>query len=81
MFSLLLLSVSCLAVGLAQNASMLYVFRALAGMANGGVSSMTTTTINDVCLPRERAKWQGVIGMMVSEHSRQSLSLICQLRW
>ena len=39
--ALVLLSLSDLACGLSVNATMLYIFRGLAGVANGGITSLT----------------------------------------
>lgn len=63
--ALVLLALSDLACGLAVNATMLYVFRALAGVANGGIASLSMMIVSDVVTLRERGKYQGILGFMV----------------
>jgi MFS family permease len=59
------LSVSELLCGFAQNATMLYVFRGLAGVANGGVMSLSMMIVSDVITLKERGKFQGILGSFV----------------
>ena len=63
--ALVLLSLSDLACGLSVNATMLYVFRGLAGVANGGITSLTMMIVSDVVTLQERGKYQGILGAMV----------------
>lgn len=57
--ALVLLSLSDLAVSLSVNSTMLYVFRGLAGIANGGIVSLSMMIVSDVVTLRERGKYQG----------------------
>ncbi|EUC35742.1 hypothetical protein COCCADRAFT_24304 [Bipolaris zeicola 26-R-13] len=63
--ALALLSISSLLCGLALNAKMLYVFRAVSGVANGGVVSLSSMIVSDIVTLKERGKWQGMIGACV----------------
>jgi MFS family permease len=63
--ALALLSVSELLCGFAQNATMLYVFRGLAGVAHGGVMSLSMMIVSDVITLKERGKFQGILGAFV----------------
>lgn len=63
--ALALLAVSDLLCGLSRNADMLYVFRGLSGVANGGIVSLSAMIVSDVVTLKERGKWQGMIGACV----------------
>ncbi|WPH04330.1 Hypothetical protein R9X50_00721900 [Acrodontium crateriforme] len=63
--ALVLLSLSDLAVGLSVNSTMLYVFRGLAGIANGGIISLTMMIVSDVVTLKDRGKYQGILGSMI----------------
>lgn len=63
--ALVLLSLSDLACGLSVNSTMLYFFRGLAGVANGGITSLTMMIVSDVVTLKERGKYQGILGAMV----------------
>lgn len=63
--ALVLLSLSDLACGLSVNSTMLYIFRGLAGVANGGITSLTMMIVSDVVTLKERGKYQGILGAMV----------------
>jgi MFS family permease len=66
MLSALVLLVLCdLACGLSVNATMLYVFRGLAGVANGGITSLAMMIVSDIVTLQERGKYQGILGVMV----------------
>lgn len=60
-----LLAVSDLLCGLSQDAVMLYVFRGMAGIAGGGITSMTMTIVSDIVTLQERGKYQGILGSCV----------------
>lgn len=63
--ALALLTVSDVLCGLSRNATMLYIFRGLAGVANGGVVSLSAMIVSDIVTLKERGKWQGIIGAFV----------------
>ena len=65
MSALAVLTVSDLLCGLSQNATMLYIFRGLAGVANGGITSLSMMVVSDVVTLRERGKYQGILGSCV----------------
>lgn len=44
---------------------MLYVFRGLAGVANGGVTSLSMMIVSDIITLKERGKYQGILGSCV----------------
>ena len=64
--ALALLALSDLACGLPVNATMLYCFRGLAGVANGGIASLSMMIVSDVVTLRERGKYQGILGFMAA---------------
>jgi MFS family permease len=65
MSALALLTISDLLCGLSQNATMLYVFRGLAGVANGGITSLAMMIVSDIITLKERGKYQGILGSCV----------------
>lgn len=44
---------------------MLYVFRGLAGVANGGITSLAMMIVSDIITLKERGKYQGILGSCV----------------
>ena len=60
--ALALLCIADLLCGLSQNAAMFYVFRGVAGIAGGGVTSLTMIIVSDVVTLQERGKYQGILG-------------------
>jgi MFS family permease len=62
---LALLTFSDLLCGLARNGEMLYAFRGLSGVANGGVASLSAMIVSDIVTLKDRPKWQGMIGAFV----------------
>jgi MFS family permease len=63
--ALALLGISDLLCGLSQNSTMLYVFRGLAGVANGGITSLAMMIVSDIITLKERGKYQGILGSCV----------------
>lgn len=60
--ALVLLCIADLLCGLSQNPAMFYVFRGLAGVAGGGVTSLTMIIVSDVVTLEQRGKYQGILG-------------------
>ncbi|KAE8138310.1 major facilitator superfamily domain-containing protein [Aspergillus pseudotamarii] len=60
--ALALLCIADLLCGLSQDAPMFYVFRGLAGVAGGGISSLTNIIVSDIVTLEQRGKYQGILG-------------------
>ncbi|KAL4974989.1 major facilitator superfamily domain-containing protein [Aspergillus desertorum] len=60
--ALALLCIADLLCGLSQNAAMFYVFRGLAGIAGGGISSLAMIIVSDIVTLEQRGKYQGILG-------------------
>ncbi|EXJ85735.1 hypothetical protein A1O1_06103 [Capronia coronata CBS 617.96] len=60
-----LLALGDLLCGLAQDPAMLYVFRAVAGLAGGGITNLTMIIVSDVVTLKDRGKFQGILGACV----------------
>ena len=63
--ALILLALSDLACGLSVNSTMLYIFRGLSGVANGGITSLAMMIVSDIVTLQERGKYQGILGVSV----------------
>jgi MFS family permease len=62
LFALALLCIAELLCGLSENAAMFYIFRGLAGVAGGGVTSLTMIIVSDIVTLEQRGKYQGILG-------------------
>lgn len=60
--ALVLLCIADLCCGLSVKPAMFYVFRGLAGVAGGGVTSLTMIIVSDVVTLEKRGKYQGILG-------------------
>lgn len=60
--ALVLLCIADLLCGLSQSPAMFYVFRGLAGVAGGGVTSLTMIIVSDIVTLEKRGKYQGILG-------------------
>jgi MFS family permease len=60
--ALALLCLADLLCGLSRNAPMFYVFRGFAGIAGGGISSLTMIIVSDAVTLEDRGKYQGILG-------------------
>lgn len=60
-----MLCLADLLCGLSQNATMFYVFRAVAGIGGGGIANLSMIIVSDVVTLEERGKYLGIIGSMV----------------
>jgi MFS family permease len=60
--ALVLLCIADLLCGLSVNPAMFYVFRGLAGVAGGGVTSLTMIIVSDIVTLEKRGKYQGILG-------------------
>ncbi|HXH04890.1 MAG TPA: MDR family MFS transporter [Candidatus Nitrosotenuis sp.] len=58
----LIFTIGSLASGSAQSIEQLILFRALQGIGGGIITSNAFTIVGDLFSPRERGKWQGIIG-------------------
>ncbi|KAB8238089.1 putative MFS transporter [Aspergillus alliaceus] len=63
--ALVVLCLSDLLCGFAQNAMMFYIFRGFAGLAGGGVLSLTSIIVSDIVTLENRGKYQGILGSMI----------------
>ncbi|KAL5041383.1 hypothetical protein BDW71DRAFT_212184 [Aspergillus fruticulosus] len=60
--TLVLLCISDILCGVSVNPEMFYVFRGLAGVAGGGVTSLTMIIVSDIVTLQQRGKYQGILG-------------------
>lgn len=62
---LFILVVADLCCGFAQTGVQFYIFRAFAGIGNGGISSLAMVILSDVVTLEQRGKFQGILGANV----------------
>lgn len=60
--ALILLCIADLLCGLSVAPAMFYVFRGVAGLAGGGVTSLTMIIVSDIVTLEKRGKYQGILG-------------------
>ncbi|KAJ5178809.1 hypothetical protein N7492_002019 [Penicillium capsulatum] len=60
--ALILLCLADLLCGLSVDPAMFYVFRGVAGVAGGGVTSLTMIIVSDIVTLEKRGKYQGILG-------------------
>ncbi|GLA08187.1 hypothetical protein AnigIFM60653_009714 [Aspergillus niger] len=63
---LAIMFIGSLASSLAQTATQLIIFRAFTGMGGGGITSIAQMIVSDVVPLRERGKYQGILGAVIS---------------
>lgn len=61
-----MLALADLLCGLSRNASMFYLFRAIAGIGGGGITNLAMIIVSDVVTLEKRGFYQGVIGSFVA---------------
>lgn len=61
-FAMVVLAFFDLACALAQTPTQLYVFRALCGMGNGGITTLSMVVVSDVVTLEQRGFYQGILG-------------------
>lgn len=61
-----LLAVGDLLCGFATSATMLFVFRAIAGIGAGGVNSVAMIIVSDITTLENRGKYQGILGAVIA---------------
>lgn len=62
LFALIVFLVGSALAGTSQTMTMLIGFRGFQGLGGGGLIAMATAIIGDLFSPRERARWQGLLG-------------------
>lgn len=62
---LLILGVADIACGICKTGIQFYIFRAFAGIGNGGVSSLGMVILSDIVTLKQRGKYQGILGSSV----------------
>ncbi|KAH0345489.1 putative major facilitator superfamily transporter, partial [Aureobasidium melanogenum] len=59
------LAAADLVCGLTPNKEVLYVFRGISGVANGGIVALVNMIMSDVVTLQQRGKYQGIIGSFI----------------
>ncbi|ODV81083.1 MFS efflux transporter [Suhomyces tanzawaensis NRRL Y-17324] len=65
MACLLILAIGDIACAVARTGVQFFIFRALAGIGNGGVSSLSMVILSDIVTLKQRGKFQGILGSSV----------------
>lgn len=60
--SIIIFLIGSILSGLSQNMTQLIIFRGIQGIGGGAVMANSFTIIGDLFPPRERGKWQGMLG-------------------
>lgn len=63
--ALLLLAAADILCATARTAETLYLFRGLAGVATGGINSLTMMIVSDIVTLQERGRYQGILGSCI----------------
>ncbi|KAH0163053.1 putative major facilitator superfamily transporter, partial [Aureobasidium melanogenum] len=61
----IVLAAADLVCGLTPNKEVLYVFRGISGVANGGIVALVNMIMSDVVTLQQRGKYQGIIGSFI----------------
>lgn len=62
LIGVIIFTLGSLLSGMASSAETLVIFRALQGIGGGIIMANAFTIVGDLFVPRERGKWQGIIG-------------------
>src|SRR4051794_33851531 len=69
LFAIVVFLVGSALCGLAQSMTQLVVFRAVQGVGAGGLFPLTLAVIGNIVPPRDRGRWQGLIGAVFAASS------------
>src|SRR5881409_1364728 len=69
LFAIVVFLVGSALCGVAQSMTQLVVFRALQGIGAGGLFPLSLAVIGNIVPPRDRGRWQGLIGAVFSAAS------------
>ncbi|GAW26348.1 putative MFS transporter [Rosellinia necatrix] len=63
--AIMLLAIATLLCSFAENGTMFYVFRGIAGVGAGGLANLTMIIISDVCTLENKGYYQGIVGAFI----------------
>src|SRR5437588_6688970 len=69
LFAIVVFLIGSALCGLAQNMTELVVFRAVQGVGAGGLFPLSLAVIGNIVPPRDRGRWQGLIGAVFAASS------------
>jgi EmrB/QacA subfamily drug resistance transporter len=69
LFAIVVFLIGSALCGLAQGMTQLVVFRAIQGIGAGGLFPLSLAVIGNIVPPRERGRWQGLIGAVFAASS------------